>query len=849
MKRNPLLKLSSLAIALVLTGCLGSDNSDNTNATDDDTGGDTTNKIQLSGKVLAPGGTVAFNPDTGIQKFFASIFGKKLAAEVEGTSAVDGAAVEVIEIDVVGNQVGDALGSGTSSSDGTFSIDLPADFVADPKYIIRASGSGSEKMDANVTSLDENIEVDPVSHAVKELMLEVLANKAGAKLADLKLAELKQIKEDVLALESDVDLSAASNVSAFVNAFRGGAKANESVLNVINSTVEGGEICGTVKDSDDNALENIVVIARDFGNWVTRSKVKTDENGEYCLNVPENNDYILGALNFTGSSTAGSEWWTCGDAASQTCGTAVQLDAEKITVATTTLTKDFVLEPGVRVVGSVKTNSGAALRRVHILFRTWDASIATLGKRTKIDGTYRINMRPGVYKLFARNSTRQKFATEGYNSTIDGGLNFNEAEKLDLSDANLLGTTLTKNFDLGIGFPVSGILLDSAGEPVTGARVHYRQDGAVNVRRTNKEGKFRLQLRPGVYSVLTHGQLKTVMLPYDVFSSDNIADVTNMPLTFDDEVSSVTLNLKQNCGTANESGVSQAKALLYKGTTLFAVEPTNSDGSTELHINNTALADAVANSKPIRFLVRIDDGTMVGSIIYKDNTGSDNNYSTTFVAGDNLTSAINSAANDSLDLGDICLPVGGILSGTVTNTGGEPVMNAVVQVLDCSGTNGCNHSGIGMVKTRTNAEGEYKVTLPAGMVAGVRVKVGRGIGVWSSKSTPVTVVADQTHTINLSVALPDPVGVIGEAGDGSATISWKPVPGATSYNVYMSETSGVSATDDSSGAWVANTSASNPFTVTSLTNGTAYYFVVTAVDTNNNESSASSEVKVTPSGS
>lgn len=844
MSRFHFFKISGLAMALALAGCGGDDDG----GTNSDTDPDNTNvtHVQLSGKVLAPGGTVAFNPSTGLEKFFAEIFGKNAVAEVDGTAAVEGATVELIEIDESGTKVGDALGSGTTATDGTFTLELPADFTPDVKYIVRATGSGSETLDANVTSLDETLEVDPVSHAVKELILDTLAAKTGAKLTDLKLTELAQIKDDVLALESDVDLSAASNVAAFVTAFKNGAKANEEVANIIGSAVEAGEICGTVKDSSGTALKNIVVVARDYGNWVTRAKVKTDADGAYCLNVPANNDYILGALNFTGLSTAGSEWWTCADTDTVTCGTAVQLDATKITVADAALTRDFVLEPGVRVSGTVKTDSGAALRRVHVLFRTWDASIATVGQRSKIDGSYRINMRPGVYTLFARNGTRQRFATEGYNAEIDGGLNFNEAEKVDLSASSLLGTTVTANFTLEPGFPVTGVLKDSSGNPIAGERIHYRQHGTVNVRRTNKEGKFRLQLRPGVYFVLTHGQIKKVMLPYDVFSSSNIADLTDMPLVFNKDVATVKVNLKQSCGTDDEAAVSQAKAILYKGTTPYAIEPSNSDGSTEMHIDVDSLTDAISNNIPVRFVTRIDDGSMAGSIIYQDNTGTSNDYATKFVDGTNLASLINSATDKTLELGDVCLPDGGIVSGTVTNSGGEPVMNAVIQVLDCSGSNACNQAQIGMVKTRTNAEGEYKITLPAGMVAGVRVQVGRGGGVWSNKSDPVTVVAGQTHDVDLTVALPDPVGVVGEAGDTTATISWKPVPGAASYNVYMSQATGVGTTDDNTGNWMAHTSVSNPFMHESLTNGTAYYFVVTAVDADGNESSTSEEVAVTP---
>jgi fibronectin type 3 domain-containing protein len=85
-----------------------------------------------------------------------------------------------------------------------------------------------------------------------------------------------------------------------------------------------------------------------------------------------------------------------------------------------------------------------------------------------------------------------------------------------------------------------------------------------------------------------------------------------------------------------------------------------------------------------------------------------------------------------------------------------------------------------------------------------------------------------------------PTGVAATAGNTTATITWTAVSGATSYNVYR----GTSAGNERATAW--KTGITSPtFTNTGLTNGTAYYYTVTAVN-GIGESPMSSEVSVTP---
>lgn len=85
-----------------------------------------------------------------------------------------------------------------------------------------------------------------------------------------------------------------------------------------------------------------------------------------------------------------------------------------------------------------------------------------------------------------------------------------------------------------------------------------------------------------------------------------------------------------------------------------------------------------------------------------------------------------------------------------------------------------------------------------------------------------------------------PAGVAATARDGNNLISWTAVSGATSYNVYMSTTTGVTKATGTKIAF-----ANNPQAHTGLVNGTAYYYIVTTVSATG-ESVESAQVNATP---
>ena len=704
-KRNAVAAVAVLVV--LLAGCGGGGGGGTASA-----GGGTATGVGtvITGTVSAPGGTVAFNPPTGLRRMLAGLFGGTAYAALSGLNPVSGATVQLIEINSVGAQVS-VIASATTDSSGVYSLTAPEGFVPASNFIIRALGTGSNRLDALTTGTTVN--VDPATDATRALVLDAIAENATtlAFVSTAEILDIQQIVENKVT-EKEVDPNLLS-ATALSTALETATQNNEETNNRVNSTAGQGTITGTV--TGPGQPQDITIVVRDFGNFVTRAVTRTDALGQYTVNVPPG-DYIVGALNETTTNGGASEWWTSGG------GAVKQLDAEKITVGAAPIIRDFVLELGGRIGGTVTAETGGApLPGIGIKVRDFLNNQSVAEVKTAEDGTYGINLAPGVYYLIAENTTTQPYATEVYNPDLNGGASFGEAARLVVT----LGDAFTNDFSLLEGRKLSGLVSDPTTGPVPGMRVRFDdvdEGDHATVQRTNRVGAYRIWLRPGVYKILSRGQSSVV----DATSADQIQN-------FDAPVLEVKMILQDGDGNP----VSQAKARLRDAVDLGIIskESSNSDGTVSVY--SSTPSTSTSDNRILE--IKIDNGQMIGSIVYINATRLSSGALVP------LEASIN-------DLGTILLPPGGILSGTVT-VGGVPQGNVTVQV-----RNGGPGNGARFVKTSTQIDGSYSISLPAGTYSRICAYVGSSGSVCPNTVTPssgtdFTFVDDVVITANSTTIL------------------------------------------------------------------------------------------------
>jgi hypothetical protein len=94
--------------------------------------------------------------------------------------------------------------------------------------------------------------------------------------------------------------------------------------------------------------------------------------------------------------------------------------------------------------------------------------------------------------------------------------------------------------------------------------------------------------------------------------------------------------------------------------------------------------------------------------------------------------------------------------------------------------------------------------------------------------------------IDDKLAISSPTSLIATAGDSQVTLSWTSVTGAIGYNIKRSTTASGPYTT------IATNVTGTTYIDKTVTNGITYYYVVTAVDSDGNESANSNEASATP---
>ena len=693
--------------------------------------------VEVSGSVSAINGEVAFYSPSVTDTLIAGLIGKPAFSAIAGETSVGaGVTVNLIEVDVNGATVGDVIATATTDASGNYSLDAPEGFTADSKYVVRAVGT-SVNSDTRVTTLTPSI--DTTSDATSSVI-----STAAMALGKLSTSEIDEIHAAVADIVENTD-SGATTIANYRSAIVSAVNEDEAANNLVASTVAAGQICGTVKDSAGTALGNIRIVVRDFGNWTTRAKTKTAADGSYCVNVPRagdadtyitgktlNGEYILGALNFTGSSFAASQWWTSTSSTADGSGGAnSQFKAEKVSVSSTdtTITKNMFLDKdGARVTGTVTGPSGASVEGMRVVIRNYDTFKPLASAKVKADNTYRINIKAADYLLSFRNKTRHPYASEIYraeNGTDTGGV-FNR--NLGSRETMVANQDNPYNAELAAGSVISGIVKDNAGTAVSGEVVYIdnADGGRIEALRTNKSGKFRIWVNPrfgladngGVpYTVRTRGQA----LGADTNGADGstkthfkLSASPSTGLVFDAQTTKVSGVLMS--GDTTPVPVSSAVVFLTDSNGDKAVSA--GDGSFSLYAQT-----AVANHY---FTARMDDDVNYAS-------GAHNGAGELSLTPRN-TFAIDATGGD-VDLGNVTVQTLGVGAGVAYVKGDAGAGSTKVKFFTATPA-----GGTFMVATNSRGDGSFNVTVPAGTYF-VRSDVGTGV------CGNLTVVDGTTYTL------------------------------------------------------------------------------------------------------
>ncbi|MBI3775672.1 MAG: hypothetical protein HY273_08995 [Gammaproteobacteria bacterium] len=681
-------KISTLlcALGVFLTGCGDSSFSNHPAAPQGASG---SGSITVTGTVWAKSGTLGVPRTAGLQQLLNWIAGEPALAAPQSLAPVAAVNVALYALDSSGAILGDALAATQTDASGAYSLNL----TADPSVLLLAKAEGIESLIAFVTG--PVIDITPMSAAAVAAVTRVTSN-----LALLSTAELEQIAAAVHAAYSGINPNDAMNNAGLVTALAAAAVDDEEIKSLILNSAATQRVCGSVTDTASGALADVVVAARDFNDQVMRAQTKTGADGAYCLDL-QAGDYIVGARNLTSASYAMSEWFTANG------GVPEQHNADKVTITSGDPVKtiNFELAQGGRLSGKVTARApvtmngntwlaGDALKNIQIAILNYDNHFIVESLPTGDAGAYQVNLAPGDYLVMATNRTLQPYASEAFDGA--NGTNIQQrATRVTVTD----NQTRSADLQLDAGKAITGQVKNNSGAGAPGQPVYIgsADDGSAAYVRTDLAGKYCVWLKPSSYRVHSRGQTANLDL---TTASTPSAD-------FGAPMSEVAVKLVEAANPAKPISGALLVLRIPASWDVASQERTRGDGTAILY----SPYDAAAHLNYYYLETKFDTRQYLASQLYDGKLNK--------AAADVIAIPSEHAAHD---LGTVQIAVGGILTGRVVlNDATTVAPNQPVQIRQA----GITAADL-LVKTQTNGDGSFSVSLPAGHYA--RIVLGNTDG-------------------------------------------------------------------------------------------------------------------------
>lgn len=278
-------KIPSLVVcsfAFILTACGGGGGSSSSSD-----GESTSDGTAISGTATAPAGSVASLTSYGWQIALRDFLISPAQAAIDGLSAVEGATVELIQVDDNGDQVGDVLATAVTSISGDYNLTVPAGTSLAGNLVVRITGTGGTEMRAQV--VEQDVDINPITEYVLSKFID-----QGSELGSLTTASVIRLTGQV----EEFDLTATSDLQTMLAALddETGAFVEEQIDIIDTGTGDASALAGTYRSfefalglHDDDGSNGV----GDYSKEATVLEFSLTDNGDGSADV----------------TTGGSDYW------------------------------------------------------------------------------------------------------------------------------------------------------------------------------------------------------------------------------------------------------------------------------------------------------------------------------------------------------------------------------------------------------------------------------------------------------------------------------------------------------------------------------------------------------------